>query len=53
MQTFRGHPVPRALIPVLVFGLILVAAPLEPHEDNSGICVGGLEVVACVPPESP
>jgi hypothetical protein len=37
----------------LFLGLILVAGPLTPSEDNSGICVGGLELVACVPPESP
>ena len=43
----------KRLIPVLVLGLILVAAPLEQRGDNSGVCVGGLELVACVPPESP
>jgi hypothetical protein len=43
----------KLVIRALVIGLILVAAPLEPREDNSGICVGGLEIVACVPPESP
>jgi hypothetical protein len=37
----------------LVIGLTLLAAPLTPSEDNSGICVGGMELVACVPPESP
>jgi hypothetical protein len=53
MRLFRGHPVPRAIIRALVVGLILVAAPVTPSDDNSGICVGGLELVACVPPESP
>lgn len=52
MKPLRGHPAPR-VIRALVIGLILVAAPLTPSDDNSGICVGGLELVACVPPESP
>jgi hypothetical protein len=36
----------------VITGLALLAAPMAPGDDQSGICVGGMEVVACVPPES-
>jgi hypothetical protein len=44
-----------ALMPALalVAGLVLAGGAPTPGEDHSGICVGGLQVVACVPPESP
>ena len=36
----------------LLAALALVVAPLASGvDDKSGICVGGLQVVACVPPE--
>jgi len=42
-----------ALMPVLalVAGLVLVARPSTPGEDHSGICVGSMQIVACVPPD--
>jgi hypothetical protein len=54
---FEPHP-PRwkertvRLILALVAALVLAAAPVAADEDPSGICVGGLQVVACVPPET-
>ena len=52
------HPIRRlsALVPALalVAGLFLAARPPTPNEDDhSGICVGSMEIVACVPPDSP
>ena len=43
-----------ALIPAvgLVAGLVLVAPAPSPTDKQSGICVGGLSLVACVPPGS-
>ena len=36
----------------LLTALALVIVPLAAGEDDkSGICVGGLQVVACVPPD--
>ena len=36
----------------LLAALVLVVAPVTAgDDDNSGICVGGLQLVACVPPE--
>lgn len=52
MKPLRGHPASR-VIWALMAALVLVAAPLAADEDHSGICVGGLQIVACVPPESP
>lgn len=34
-----------------VVGLFLVASPIAADDDPSGICVGGMQIVACVPPE--
>ena len=39
------------LIWVAIAGLALVAFPTPQADDNSGICVGGMQIVACVPPE--
>jgi hypothetical protein len=41
------------LIPAvaLVAGLALAAHPARPGEDHSGICVGSMQIVACVPPD--
>jgi hypothetical protein len=41
----------RLIWPVIA-GLLLVAFPLAADDDPSGICVGGMQIVACVPPES-
>jgi hypothetical protein len=35
----------------VIAGLALLASPMAPGDDQSGICVGGMEIVACVPPE--
>ena len=35
----------------LLTALMLVVAPAAAADDRSGVCVGGLEIVACVPPE--
>ena len=36
----------------VIAGLALMASPMAPGDDDqSGICVGGMEIVACVPPE--
>ena len=42
-----------ALVPAvaLVAGLALAARPPVPREDHSGICVGGMQIVECVPPD--
>lgn len=40
----------RAVIAGLA-GLALLASPMAMDDDQSGICVGGMEMVACVPPE--
>lgn len=49
------HPIRRlmALMPAmaLVAGLALTARPSASGDDQSGICVGGMQIVACVPPE--
>ena len=36
----------------VIAGLALMASPMASGDDQSGICVGGMEMVACVPPES-
>jgi hypothetical protein len=43
-----------ALLPALglVAGLILMAPAPSPTDKQSGVCVGGLSLVACVPPGS-
>jgi hypothetical protein len=35
----------------LVAGLGLLGRPSTPSQDNSGICVGSMQIVACVPPD--
>jgi hypothetical protein len=35
----------------LVAGLALAARPARPGDDHSGICVGSMQIVACVPPD--
>jgi hypothetical protein len=35
----------------LVAGLALAARPATPGDDHSGICVGSMQIVACVPPD--
>ncbi|HEV7865730.1 MAG TPA: hypothetical protein VGR20_23750 [Acidimicrobiia bacterium] len=44
-----------ALMPALalVTGSVLAARPPTPSDDHSGICVGSMQIVACVPPDSP
>ena len=38
----------------LLAGLVIVLAPVTAgDDDHSGICVGGMQIVACVPPEPP
>ena len=41
-----------ALMPALALmaGLTLAARPATPSEDHSGVCVGSMQIVACVPP---
>jgi len=49
------HPIRRliAVLPALALmaGLALVGHPATPGEDHSGICVGSMQIVACVPPD--
>ena len=49
------HPMRRliAVIPALalVAGLGLAARPPVPANEHSGICVGSMQIVACVPPD--
>ena len=42
-----------ALMPALALmaGLTLAARPATPSEDHSGVCVGSMQIVACVPPD--
>jgi hypothetical protein len=42
-----------AVIPALalVAGLGLAARPPAPADEHSGICVGSMQIVACVPPD--
>ena len=42
-----------AVVPALALmaGLALAARPPVPAEDHSGVCVGSMQVVACVPPD--
>lgn len=35
----------------VIAGLALMASPLAPGDGHSGVCVGGMQIVACVPPE--
>ena len=50
-----SHPIRRltALVPALglVAVLALAARLPAPAEDHSGICVGSMQIVACVPPD--
>jgi ligand-binding sensor protein len=39
------------LIWAVMAGLLLVAAPIVADDDPSGVCLGGMEIVVCVPPE--
>jgi len=49
------HPFRRlvAVVPALALmaGLALAARPATPAEDHSGVCVGSMQIVACVPPD--
>lgn len=37
----------------LLAGLVLVLAPVGvAHDSPAGVCVGGLQIRACVPPDS-
>ena len=36
---------------VVAAGLALAARPTTPGDDHSGICVGSMQIVACVPPD--
>jgi hypothetical protein len=42
-----------ALMPALamVAGLVLAAHPSLPSDEHSGVCVGSMQIVACVPPD--
>jgi len=49
------HPIRRliAFVPALALmaGLALAVRPATPADDHSGICVGSMQIVACVPPD--
>jgi hypothetical protein len=36
---------------IVAAGLLGVARPATPRQDHSGICVGSMQIVACVPPD--
>ncbi len=42
-----------AVVPALalVAGLVVAARPPVPAQDHSGVCVGSMQIVACVPPD--
>lgn len=42
-----------AVVPVLalVAGLAVAARPPVPSEEHSGVCVGSMQIVTCVPPD--
>ena len=42
-----------AVVPALALmaGLVLAAHPPVLNDEHSGICVGSMQVVACVPPD--
>jgi hypothetical protein len=55
---FEPHPPPRKertlkliLALVVAAGLLGAARPATPTEDHSGVCVGSMQIVACVPPD--
>ena len=40
------------LLLTVVAGLLLALGPLTANDDDrSGVCVGSMEIVACVPPD--
>jgi hypothetical protein len=49
----RAMPRFVAVVPALalVAGLALAARPPVPAQDHSGVCVGSMQIVACVPPD--
>jgi hypothetical protein len=36
---------------IVAAGLLGVVRPATPSQDHSGICVGSMQIVACVPPD--